>query len=129
MKTQKATKETKKELQNEQKNTKIEFTNLIEEGDKIAGIFNGFIETKFGFCIVINNNAMHITSDLKKIIINNKYLFLIGSKIEITLTKIVKLKGRKTYKVYEVNLNGELLTSQTTNIVDTNDLPFWFLIN
>jgi hypothetical protein len=124
MKTQKATKETKKELQNEQKNTKIEFTNLIEEGDKIAGIFNGFIETKFGFCIVINNNAMHITSDLKKIIINNKYLFLIGSKIEITLTKIVKLKGRKTYKVYEVNLNGELLTSQTTNIVDTNDLPF-----
>jgi hypothetical protein len=28
-----------------------------------------------------------------------------------------------------VNLNGELLTSQTTNIVDTNDLPFWFLIN
>ena len=119
MKTQKETKE-----QKELKNSKIEFTNLYNEGDKISGIFNGFIETKYGFCIVIDSNAMNINSDLKKIISNNKYLFLIGSKIEITLSKIVKLKGKKTYKVFEVILNGEFLTSQTTNIIDSNDLPF-----
>lgn len=110
--------------QKELKNTKIVFTNLINEGDKISGVFNGFIETKFGFCIVINNNAMNLNSDLKKIISNNKYLFLVGSKIEITLTKIVKLKGKKTYKVFEVNLNGDVLTSQTNNILETDDLPF-----
>jgi hypothetical protein len=102
----------------------ITFTNLSEVGDKLKGTLTGFIETKFGICIVVDNSAMNMNSDLLKIVKANKEMFKSGNDIEITLIKIVKLKGKKTYKVFEVKIIDEILTSQSSNILNSDDLPF-----
>jgi len=113
MKKQEKTNETKKA---------ISFTNLSEVGNKLKGILTGFINTKFGICIVVDNYAMNMNSDLFKIVKANKDLFQSGKEIEISLIKIVKLKGRKTYKVFEVRIDNNILSSYNNDFLDVDDI-------
>ncbi len=112
----------KQETKTNETKKSIVFICLSEVGNKLKGTLTGFINTKFGLCIVVDNYAMNMNYDLLKIVKANKELFQAGKEIEISLIKIVKLKDIKTYKVFEVRIDNKTLTSYNNDFLDIDEI-------
>lgn len=87
----------------------------LEDGQTIEGTIKGFGKNNFGVFVVLDSGILSLKAIvLQNIVKTNTSKFVKGAKLSVTRTAV----SGKRYKLYEVEVNGEVLesTKQSDNL-------------